>query len=1333
MLFDPGKDTLAGLLGERCDDHQETRGYLHILDLSRINRMLRPIKAKIAAIQLDIRTHPSLGFALESSKTTIEETTQQQQQQQQQGTDIRLRSQRAIKGNNSSTPNTSTTNSSTGQSCALATVSAISATAATDVLLKRFQTSLTDQFQDVVNKVWWHPFCDDYDLPLNGSVSSINQTGLKPKSDTLGIKSAFSVGRLVARLPEEDADIAEKYYHIMPAHMRRFAVLEQLVELCLTQIRVGQLIVPLVIICARRRADTQTMRLLQHLLTCQSHTFRLDHIWAYDMAVTVESGDLWMANLVYDSPRQFFTASLSKKFLELIEPRHRATFIRHSFEAQLEDNVSISERSKQARLYSWSLLLIKDSLHCHGSLAVNNGRGTRASPCDDTLEFIARRLLEMANNQAEDSRFFDSEMEGQALGPALHSLYLAATRPSRPDKDPIVEDWIRLLDTRTMSSVRLSDFEVIIRAYGTLPNLNALAILLDSLGLYALSMKLLNRMMNNFAYLERNTGSQVGAPCQVTEASIETYLREVEDRRMNHTSNDGWQYDMLLGDWVQRTPDVKRTVYLRMDNSDDETPKQQKDQKIFNLSDNPFDDSPILPPPKIGRKGLVSSVPSSIIRRLPPREVSPAVSGRHLRFSLIPMERPAVSSPDEDHLNYLNSESDTDPNEDPAAVFNPMGLPADFLLEASQFVAPLSPVVAPPSPQDEDYYTASSVSENGEESTTEEEEEEVSEPEVELQKSRRLRDRRPKITIMRRQASHDSDDEYNDTVEMQQISSESDDTSVSDQHDEQNDRDNQADSWIASDSGDEDEDEQAYDEQHQSSHIGVRSDSDVEYIPLMTDRRSNLWRQPTTVFVSPSPPPPPTLPKREIVVSVELPRLSHWRKDASSHSSVRPPRFADALSSGDEYVFSSRSSSTIGDNRQLDNKFSSIRLESHSSDQVSQTLPTQTSSSTKVASTRRKKKFGIRRLSLISSPESSSDELSDEYTPYSKKKLISSRMSQRQNKDKATLVSRSTHSSSGEDSTYEPSSSFKTNLRKPRLLRRDRAAAVATKRTQDARNSNTTPTIPRLRTASRSIEVKNDRQIREVSNEHISSEDEDETGLHLPKRTLASKRRQLRVSDDEASSISDHLVGIESAPLSSTNARRSPPLSFTSTIAVNFDNKDKSSQTTVDSDAIEDSDDDERSSLPIRAPSRAYIPDSDESYSPGRAVKSARAVRQQQHRASPASRRRPSSSAPPLQNFKRTFGQNKRASPNSASNSSPIDDDEPGPPRPSKRARMPSGRQLRVYGSEDSCIEISDDDTQDRDGVCHTDQSEDEIEGSNLDDSSMRKPTTNRNQKWFAL
>jgi hypothetical protein len=283
------------------------------------------------------------------------------------------------------------------------------------------------------------------------------------------------------------------------------------------------------------------LRLLQHLLDCENQTFRLDRLWAYNVAQMVDSGDVWVANLIQHDPRKFFT-SQSQKFIALIEPRHRATMIRLAFEYQLDDNSMVSERTKQARLHNWSLLLIKDSLQNHEPAASSDcPQEATCHPCDETLEYMAKRLLDMAaNNQKSKTTFFShAELGALALGPALHSIYVAATRPSSPHNDAAVDEWIRLLDTRAMSSVRLSDFEVLTRSYVTLPNLKALAVLLDGLGLYALSMKLLNRMLNSFVYLERNSGVDRSS-CPVTRESLETQLREVEERRKNHTSNDGW-------------------------------------------------------------------------------------------------------------------------------------------------------------------------------------------------------------------------------------------------------------------------------------------------------------------------------------------------------------------------------------------------------------------------------------------------------------------------------------------------------------------------------------------------------------------------------------------------------------------------------------------------------------------------------------------------------------------------------------------------------------------------------------------------------------------------
>jgi len=89
-----------------------------------------------------------------------------------------------------------------------------------DVLVKRFQTSMTDLIKDVVEKLWWQPFCDDYDLPLNMDPASAAARGLVPDGTTLKIRCAFAVGSITATI-SDDAKTMEKYYRIMPSYMRR--------------------------------------------------------------------------------------------------------------------------------------------------------------------------------------------------------------------------------------------------------------------------------------------------------------------------------------------------------------------------------------------------------------------------------------------------------------------------------------------------------------------------------------------------------------------------------------------------------------------------------------------------------------------------------------------------------------------------------------------------------------------------------------------------------------------------------------------------------------------------------------------------------------------------------------------------------------------------------------------------------------------------------------------------------------------------------------------------------------------------------------------------------
>ncbi|CAO3565733.1 unnamed protein product [Mortierella alpina] len=473
-----------------------------------------------------------------------------------------------------------------------------------DILLKRFQSSLVDQFKDVIEKVWWQPFCDDYGLHINTTPASAAATGLQPTTATLGVTCAFMVGRIVACLPEDDVHTMETYYSIMPAYMRRFAVLEHLSELCLTQIPIQQLIEPLVGTCVRYRADAQTLRLLQHLLTSQDNSYQLDYAWAYQQALQIGCGDAWVETLCRSCPTAFFTAGSFQSFIRQVSPHHRAQLIRAAFDIHMDEFVhSISERTRRSRTSHWTSMLIEDSFRSHDQSLENSSVPDQEScvnGCDNVIDYMAK-LLFMPSELYTDGdvlRWYHLGLKEAALGLALHSLYMAVTESPESTKDRTrADEWIRILKGSASSDIRLSDFDVIVKSYSTLTQLNALALMLDAVGLYSLSMRLINRMLRDFHALEKHSRKRLGHACHVTKASLQAHLREVEQRRIEYADKDGWRYDEFLGDWVKQTPILKKTGmtlnegFLTSDIDDDEefdlrTPTKSRDHGRYNISFN---------------------------------------------------------------------------------------------------------------------------------------------------------------------------------------------------------------------------------------------------------------------------------------------------------------------------------------------------------------------------------------------------------------------------------------------------------------------------------------------------------------------------------------------------------------------------------------------------------------------------------------------------------------------------------------------------------------------------------------------------------------------------
>lgn len=199
-------------------------GYLYPLDLPRIHRIVRPVKAKIAAVQLAIKSAPSFGYTSTAlsgvgpSSTTAnigcsDGHARRKTARHQHDQPWSLR-QSTTSGRNS----TATKQQHDLDGCDMTLRSC--GRNGEDVLVKRFETSLRDLLKDVVEKLWWQPFCDDYDLPLNTDPGSAAARGLVPCGTTLKIRCAFAVGSIVANI-SDDPKTMEKYYRIMPPYMRR--------------------------------------------------------------------------------------------------------------------------------------------------------------------------------------------------------------------------------------------------------------------------------------------------------------------------------------------------------------------------------------------------------------------------------------------------------------------------------------------------------------------------------------------------------------------------------------------------------------------------------------------------------------------------------------------------------------------------------------------------------------------------------------------------------------------------------------------------------------------------------------------------------------------------------------------------------------------------------------------------------------------------------------------------------------------------------------------------------------------------------------------------------
>ncbi|KAF9132980.1 hypothetical protein BGW39_010873 [Mortierella sp. 14UC] len=673
--------------------------YQYPIDVPRIHRLLRPLKAKVKAIQLAIKSAPSYGYTSNTNNNNNNSTTSSnnnnnnninrtantnrtsrherylnrsgQTHSWEQGESSRSRRERTnhYYGRrttssapifNGDTPATLNTSVKSGR----------------DLLIRRFQHSLTDVFRELIDKNWWQPICDDYDLPLNSSLSKVMSMGIKPSEYSLGMTCAFAVGRFVAGLSEDEEDLVDRYYNVMPESMRRFALLEHAVGICTSQVPIKDILIPLVEVCARYRADAQALRILEHLLMNQDDTFQLDYRWAYIVASRIASADSWVQTWAQKAPVSFFTSRLFSA-ITLQLPHHGATLIQASIKVHMDSTTTgISMKTRRARSVKFATSLIEESLKLHERLTdaqesmLPTSILSRHEKYDGEIERLARSLFE--EHEMEPG----SWQKGVALALALHSLYATVTTsPESTTAYDGMSSWVELIENRAAAGICAGDFDVVVQAYGTLPNLNSLALMLDAVGLYSLAMTLIDVMLTDFYILEDTTCRSLRNSCDVTIQSLEALQKEVGQRRIKHDCEVGWVYDDVMETWVETTPKSSKALALPIDTFIETDGYESEDEE--------HDAYPTTPTRRRG-----NSAPGSTSRDVfsessqshadnptsSPTRHSPFVMRRPIRYSMTPVRRTTKPRQRLGRYSEDGSEPETGQDDDEGVYVAPVDL-----------------------------------------------------------------------------------------------------------------------------------------------------------------------------------------------------------------------------------------------------------------------------------------------------------------------------------------------------------------------------------------------------------------------------------------------------------------------------------------------------------------------------------------------------------------------------------------------------------------------------------------------------------------------------------
>lgn len=209
--------------------------YLYPLDCSKVNRILRPLRAKLAALQRDLHSAPAAFSFAESLADPDEADENHVEQRTRRNPKVisppRHHSKFKYGGRRlrptlerpapiffssslptdlaSSTPGISVTNSSLRVSSKLTTP------------LRRHTNSLRSLVKDTVERLWWGPFRENWKFE-NGNIKVPSQ--FKRRVPSLVQLAAMAVGRQVEdyKVLNEGIDDIDNLYEEIPPHWRRY-------------------------------------------------------------------------------------------------------------------------------------------------------------------------------------------------------------------------------------------------------------------------------------------------------------------------------------------------------------------------------------------------------------------------------------------------------------------------------------------------------------------------------------------------------------------------------------------------------------------------------------------------------------------------------------------------------------------------------------------------------------------------------------------------------------------------------------------------------------------------------------------------------------------------------------------------------------------------------------------------------------------------------------------------------------------------------------------------------------------------------------------------------